>query len=201
MLTFREAHGRTSRRGVALIVTAVAGLAVSAVIAPAAMARPVEQTSYHNVGSFVLDDLCEGMRINVEFDDSGHVLGRVTGRDRTLRYTVTGHVTSTWTNLETGRAMTFNVSHVDQDVRVSDNGDGTISILTHHVNNERAYGPDGSFEYVEPGVTEMLVILDYGGTLLDPSDDTFVDEMFVAHHGGKPGTERDFCEDFRTLTG
>lgn len=182
------------------VALATALIAASAGIPMPAQAQPIEQGRYHEIGSFVLEDLCDDLRIHVEFDDTGHVLARITGQDDTVRYTVTGHVRSTWTNLETGRAMTFKASHVEQDLRVSDNGDGTISLLTHHLNAERAYGPDGRLAYVEPGVTEVLVILDYNGTLTDPSDDIFVSETFLAHHGGKPGTERDFCADFRTLT-
>lgn len=167
---------------------------------PSAEARPIEQFRYHEAGSFVLDDLCSDLQINVEFDDVGHVLGRVTGPDGALRYTVTGRVSSTWTNLATGRAMTFSASHVAQDVRATVHDDGTVSILVHDIYSERALGPDGRFVYVEGGITEMLVVLDYGGTLTDPSDDTFVSETFISQHGAKPGNERDFCEDFRTLT-
>ena len=114
--------------------------------------------------------------------------GRVVGNG-TLRYTVTHHGQSSWTNLVTGRAFTLVWNYLDQDLRVTVNGDGTLTILGHSPG-------DGQLLDNKPGLFTWLTRIDYGGTLADPSDDVFLGTTFLSG----PAVYGGFCEDFRALT-
>ena len=106
----------------------VAGMAFAAIggaVAPA-QARPTEHFEFNDEFGYVTE-AC-GLHVGVDGHESGVVNGRVVG-NRTLRYTVTHHGSSTWTNLSTGRAFTFIWNYIDQDVRVTNNGDGTLTIF------------------------------------------------------------------------
>jgi hypothetical protein len=60
---------------------------------------------------------------------------------------------------------------------------------------ERTYGPDHPLLDVHSGLTTWVVVIDYNGTLLDPSDDKFVSLTFLkASHG------LDVCSVFPELT-
>lgn len=192
-----QAKGSLMRRWHRALAAATTSCVAVAGGMAAAEGRPYEHLAFEDQGAFVTN-FCGDPGIKVKFRDWGTVVGRVTGPQQTLRYTVTHHVRSTWTNQVTKRAMTFQVSVLEQDLRVTE-ADGRLTILHHTVINERAWGPDGKLAYVEPGVTTWRIVLDGHGTI-DPEDDTFISETMLVHHGGKPGLQRDFCRDFQALT-
>jgi hypothetical protein len=183
----------------------LASAMVSAGIAAAAtsaQAKPYEQFRFHEEGSQVIDGYCGDLRVRGEFHDSGVLVARTTGPDGTLRYTQSHHGGATTTNLATGKAFTVTWNYTVQDVRVTVNGDGTMSILSQFPGPEKTYGPDGQLLNTSGGTYRELVIIDYGGTLADPSDDTFVSAEVVSEHGGKPQPDSStpFCDLFRELT-
>jgi hypothetical protein len=183
------------RLGVAVVVIAgVAGAATSA------QAQPFDQFHYDESGGEVIDGFCGDLQVSTEFHDSGVVVGRVTGRDRTLRYTQTRHGEVTWTNVATGKGFTAIWNVTNQDLRATVNGDGTLSIFWQITGPEKLYGPDGERLYTAVGNTTWLTIIDYGGTLTDPSDDVVVDTAFLGLHGPPP-PDTDFCDAFHALTG
>jgi len=164
-------------------------------------AKPYEQIRFDEQGSDVVTDFCGDLSVRIDLHDQGVVVGPPAGADRLARDTQTHHGGSTITNLATGRAFTFTWNHDNQEVRVTDNGDGTISILTQVPGPEMTYGPDGELLFTNGGTFRLLTTLDHGGTPSDPTDDTFVSEEVVSSHGGKPQPDLDCCEQFRTLTG
>ena len=166
--------------------------AIGGAVTPA-QARPTEHFKFDDEFGFVTE-AC-GLQVGVDGHESGVINGRVVG-NRTLRYTETHHGESTWTNLATGRAFTFIWNYIDQDLRVTDNGDGTLTILGHSPGAERTYGPDGQLLDNKPGLFRWLTTIDYGGTLTDPSDDVFLGITFLSG----PAVYGNFCEDFRALT-
>jgi hypothetical protein len=184
------------RFGGAVAVVAMA----AALMATPSEAKPLEQFRFNDQFSQVIDGYCGDLQVLSEFHDSGVLVGRTTGRDRTPRYTQSHHGGVTTTNLATGRATTITWDYTVQDVRVTNNGDGTISILTQIPGPERLYGPDGELVYTSGGTYRVLTVVDYGGTLSDPSDDTFVSETVVSSNGGRPQPDINYCEAFHTLT-
>jgi hypothetical protein len=188
---------RTYLGGVSATAALFAGIGGAAT---SALAKPYEQIRFGEQNSEVIDGYCGDLQVGTDFHDSGVVVGRVTGPDGTLRYTQSHHGGGTITNLATGKAFTITWNYTNQDVRVTDNGDGTIRILSQIPGPEKTYGPDGRLLFTNGGTFRLLTILDYGGTLTNPSDDTFVSETVMSSNGGKPQPDFDFCDQFHTLT-
>ena len=186
------------RHGMLALATTFAAGAGAPAAAPAA---PYEQIVYDAQGSQVIKRYCGDQRVRLDFHDQGSLVGRITGRDGMLRYTQTHHGGATITNLATGLSFTLTWNYVNQDLRVTDNGDGTLTIITQIPGPETYYGPDGERVYIDGGTMRLLLIIDHGGTPLDPSDDTFVSETLLSSSGGPAQPTFDFCQSFRTLTG
>jgi hypothetical protein len=178
-----------------LLVSASLVLAM-AIPTTSAQAKPTDQFRFADHDSYVLGDFCGDIPVRVEFSERGSGVGRFAGRGRQLRYTVTHHGAATYTNLDTGRAFTFAWNYIDQDKRVTDNGDGTLSILGNSPGSERVKGPDGKLLDVKAGLFRWVVVLEDEGTPTDPSDDTFVSITFLSG----PDVYTELCDDFRALT-
>ena len=58
------------------------------------------------------------------------------------------------------------------DLNVTDNGDGTLTILVLATGNGILYGPDGKAITRNPGQIRFEVVIDHGGTPSDPLDDS-----------------------------
>ena len=127
--------------------------------------------------------------------------GRPAGKERFLRYTVSHHGGSTHTNLATRRAFTFVWNYLEQEIKVTDNGDGTVSVLSQLPGPETIYGPDGQLVSTNGGTMRLLTILDLAGTPLDPTDDQSVSQTLVSANGGTPQPDTRLCDSFHTLTG
>jgi hypothetical protein len=183
------------------VLTVVGTLGVMAVVAGGpATARPYEQLRFHDQGTYVLSD-CGDLSVRIDFEDQGALVGRVVRRETELRYTVSHHGGSTITNLATGLAFRFDWNYLDQDLRSTDNGDGTVTVLTQVPGPERVFGPDGQLLATSGGTMRLELVLDYSGTLLDPTDDTLLSEELVSSNGGRPQDDTSFCDLFVALTG
>lgn len=141
-------------------------------------AQPVDHFRFHDHEEYVMRDVCGRVDAAVVFDERGMGRGRVTHHDQ-LRYTVTHHGSSIWTNTATGRSFTFVWNYLDEDMRVTVHKNGTMSVLGRTGGSERIYGPDHELLDVHSGLTTWIVIIDYHGTLLDPRDDEFVRIRFL----------------------
>jgi hypothetical protein len=93
-----------------------------------------------------------------------------------------GHPANTVTSVE--RA-------IRKDLRVTDNGDGTLTILELSTGLATLYGPDGPAMGRNPGQVRFEFVVDHGGTPTDPSDDVLLEENLVK---GSTGRNADFCE-------
>ena len=76
---------------------------------------------------------------------------------------------------------------INHDLRVTDNGDGTLTILFQATGNDVIYGADGKAIGRNPGQIRLEFLVDHGGTPTDPSDDVFLAEGIVK---GSTGPER-----------
>jgi|tagenome__1003787_1003787.scaffolds.fasta_scaffold19997170_2 hypothetical protein len=179
-----------------LLVSAALVLAM-ATATTTAQAKPTDQFRFADYDSYVINDFCGDIAVRVVFSERGSGVGRLAGRGRQLRYTVTHHGQATYTNLASGRKFTFAWNYLDQDKRVTDNGDGTLSILGMSPGSERVKGPDGKLLDVKAGLFRWVVVLDHGGTPTDPIDDEFVSITFLSG----PDVYTELCDDFRRLTG
>jgi hypothetical protein len=79
----------------------------------------------------------------------------------------------------------------DKDQRVTDNGDGTLTILVLATGNAVLYGEEGEAIARNPGQIRYELLIDHGGTPNDPSDDEFVE--FLGEVKGSTGRSDDYC--------
>ena len=90
-----------------------------------------------------------------------------------------------------GTPVAFSLALADKDLRVTDNGDGTLTILVLSTGNIAVYGPDGKALARNPGQVRFELLVDHGGTPTDPSDDEFLE--FLGLVKGSTGRTDDFC--------
>src|SRR5829696_8781569 len=189
---------RGSRRGIAALAGCVIALAAAVPVA----AGQFEKGHFHDVGEEVQEDFCDVEDFDVihSWDISGSFNG-VTHQGL-VRFRESGRGTNVFTNPETGRSYTqvFNVA--TRDKAVTDNADGTLTILVQGSGSEKWYDGDGQMVLMNPGMSRWEILVDNAGTPSDPTDDEFIE--FVQDI--KPSTGRNdsegrvFCEDFFLFT-
>jgi hypothetical protein len=101
-------------------------------------------------------------------------------------------ITNVYANMANGTAVTEQVTTVFKDLRVTDNGDGTVTILVLATGNAVVRGPDGKAIARNPGQIRFEALIDNGGTPSDPSDDEFLDVLRDVKES--TGRNDDFCE-------
>lgn len=181
---------------------AVAALLAGAATSPAA-AKPIDQDNFHDETSTVIEEFCGDLTVREDFVIDGTVLFNPHGRDGLAYYAEQVHFTQSWTNLANGKSLTHVSSTLSKDLKVTDNGDGTLTILVLATGSFKVYGPDGELLFKDPGQIRFELLIDHGGTPSDPSDD--VELEFLGLVKGSTGRNdlqgRDFCEDIHTYIG
>ena len=87
--------------------------------------------------------------------------------------------------------MTSSATVRDKDQRITDNGDGTLTILVLATGNAVLYAEGGDAIARNPGQVRYELLIDHGGTPTDPSDDEFVE--FLGDVKGSTGRTDDYC--------
>ena len=171
--------------------------------ATAAAAKPLEHEHFTDVSSQVITDFCGDLTVREDVDVSGMFLFNARGRDGIPYATATVHGSVSWTNLANGKTMTQVFNFVDKDLKITDNGDGTLTIRVMSAGGSKVLGPDGKLLFKDSGLIWFEVLIDHGGTLTDASDDEFLEFLGVVK--GSTGTNdlegRDFCEDIHEFIG
>ena len=172
-----------------------AGLAAvgSMALPTGASAEPIERGKFHDEGTFIDHDFCEvaGLDVQGDFVFDNHFLVNPHGPDGLIYFQENFRVTTVYTNLANDNTVTEVVNGVGKDLRVTDNGDGTLTILELSTGFATLYGPDGKAIGRNPGQVRFEFVVDHGGTPTDPSDDVLLEERMVK---GSTGRSDDFCE-------
>jgi hypothetical protein len=156
---------------VALPVTLAAVLAAT----PAAAATAPEHFSSSD--SFVLEDFSgSGLSVQLDVDARGTFVGNTRGAAGLFYGQSMVRQTLTFTNLANDLSISYVGHFVNKDQRVTDNGDGTLTILVLSAGGQRVLagsqqlqGSGGSMTYE--------VLIDHAGTPSDPSDDEFLETL------------------------
>lgn len=74
------------------------------------------------------------------------------------------------TNLDNGKTMTRYASFHNKDLRIVDNGDGTLTIVAQGTGARRVFGPDGRLWILDAAALTFELVVDTNGTQ-DPFDD------------------------------
>lgn len=172
---------------------AVAAL-ITGALASAALGRPIEHIKqFHHEGTAVVEDFCgiEGLDVRIDFVADGSLLAK-TKRGGDLAYFLE-HVSETGvhTSLANGKSVTQVSRGINQDMLVTDNGDGTLTILAKSVGVDVLYDSDGNVLARNSGQTRVEFLIDHAGTPSDPSDDEFLEFLGVVK--GSTGRNDDFC--------
>jgi hypothetical protein len=159
----------------------------------AASAGQVVRETIHEEGTNVIDDFCgvEGLTVEESAVIDARVKAVPHGRDRLVYFQSHGKFTQVITNLANGRSVTTVAKALEKDLRVTNNGDGTLTIIIIATGNAAVYGENGKAIGRNPGQTRLELIVDHGGTPSDPADDV---ELSLRVVRDSTGRNDDFCE-------
>jgi hypothetical protein len=179
-----------SRKLVAMLACCVAA---SAALVGGASARQIFQERFHDEGGLIHENFCgvAGLTVSDDFVIDGKVRAVPHGPDGLAYFLQTSKETSVVTNVANGKAVTFVAKATVKDLKVTDNGDGTLTIVAMGVGSDTLYGPDGTAIARNPGQIRFEVLIDDGGTPSDPSDDEFIADRGLVK--GSTGRNDDFC--------
>jgi hypothetical protein len=173
---------------------AVAGLAAvaSVSLATGALAQPIREGGVFQETD-IIDDFCGVSGLTVQLDST------VDARFMLIPHGPDGlgyglehvKVTNVFTNVANGNAVTEEVTTLSKDLQVTDNGDGTLTILVLATGNAVVYGPDGKAIARNPGQVRFEILVDDAGTPSDPSDNEFLDFLGIVKES--TGRTDDFC--------
>jgi PAS domain-containing protein len=168
--------------------------AASLALAGAAWTQPLERGTFHEEFTDVDDAFCDiaGLTVQEDVVVDGRFLVNPHGPDGLVYFMDSLHISRTFTNLDNGNAITAVERTLFKDLRVTDNGDGTLTVLVLGTGNSTAYGQDGKAIARNPGQLRFEVLVDHAGTPDDPSDDEFLD--FLGFVKESTGRTDDFCD-------
>lgn len=168
------------------------GAAVVLAFATGASAGQVHTETIHDEGTILLEDFCDepGLTVEIAFvlEIRVHIVPH--GRDRLDYFLQHGTRTEVITNAANGRFVTSTATVIEKDLRITDNGDGTLTILVLATGNAVLYGADGTALARNPGQTRFELVIDQAGTPDDPFDDELVSQTVVKESTGRSD---DFC--------
>jgi hypothetical protein len=170
------------------------GATAAVTLAATAGAGQVFRETIHDEDTLVLEDFCDqpGLTVEVAFvlDLRLHVVPH--GRDRLPYFLQHGTRTEVLTNPANGKSLTSVAKVIEKDLRVTDNGDGTLTVLILATGNAVLYGENGKAIARDPGQIRLEFLFDHGGTPDDPFDDEFLADLGVVK--GPTGRSDDYCE-------
>jgi hypothetical protein len=169
-------------------------LLAALVAAMSAQAEPgrVFKESIHIEDFNEIEGFCEtDMVVQSHFVADLKVKAMPRGRDGLIYFANHLSITETFTNEANSNTVVSTVKAIDKDLRVTDNGDGTLTILVLTTGNAVIYNSDGKAIGRNPGQVRFELVVDHGGTPNDPTDDTEISFEVVKESTGRTD---DFCE-------
>ena len=181
-------------------------IALAALLAFPPGTLAAQPTAVHDAWDFTdtITDACGVPGLTVEEHFTGEVDGFYKFVDgRSFPFTSV-HVSffNTFTG-PNGKVVTVSADRREQDARIVDNGDGTITITSFGSGGSRFYDRNGKFVLKDPGEARFAFDIDYNGTPGDPDDDVEVPDSFRivrSSTGHSDFSNRDFCADLVAFT-
>ena len=159
-----------------------------------ASARQIDSGPIDEVTVVEEENFCGVEGLTVEFVT--HAVGRFHvvshGRNQLPYFGANLKITEVVTNVDNGNSVMSIGTTRDKDQRVTDNGDGTFTILVLATGNAVLYGPDGKAIARNPGQVRFEILIDNNDTPTNPDDDTFLDVLGEVKES--TGRNDDFCE-------
>jgi hypothetical protein len=180
-------------------LAAAGALALLGVAASSASAAVIANRHFVDSGTEVFD-FCPDINAEISWNDRVHELIRSHGPDGLVYFKANVHGTTVFTNLDTGGTYTNTYNFTDRDLKIVNNGDGTLTITIANSGSFKWYDADGNRVLKGAGQFRAELTVDYMGTLTDPSDDVELDFVVVKNAGQDETAGRDFCEDLALFT-
>jgi hypothetical protein len=174
-------------------LTLLLAATAAAVFATTAAAGQALRETIHVEDTFVETNFCDipglTVRTSLVLDIRVHAVPH--GPDGLLYFVQHGTERDVFTNVANGKSLTSVVLVNEKDKRITDNGDGTLTILIMATGNATLYGANGKAIARNPGQLRFGLLIDHGGTPNDPSDDEVIEDLGVTK--GSTGRSDDFC--------
>ena len=158
-------------------------------MAPAEAAPPTRITEPVDF-TFMDDDFC-GAGLSVEVMGVGEERVQVAERRGETYFSAQVNLDVTYTNTATGVTITTREISRFRDLHVTDNGDGTLTVVNFGTGFAMQYDSDGRIIGKNTGQLRFETTIDLNGTPDDFEDDTVISESVIL---GSTGTNDDFCE-------
>jgi hypothetical protein len=161
------------RRSRTIVLVAAVATVGSATLTSIAEAKPFGER-FHEETSEVVTDFCGEPGLTVRFDRvaDGRFQGVAHGPDKLIYFADHVAFTSVLTNPANGNMLTDKGRVLTKDLKVVDNGDGTLTVTILATGPFTLYSPDGKAIARDPGQIRFALLIDHAGTPTDPSDDT-----------------------------
>jgi hypothetical protein len=195
------------KRRAMVAVAAVAGIAALAVVAlagPAQAGPPLQKLHFHDDVTEVEENFCGVPDLSVEIHEvvDGTFKFNTTGKNDVPHLVGTSHGTVSFTNLTTLKSFTNVFNGPDKTLKITNNGDGTATVIQLITGGGKWLGPDGKVVFKDSGQIRLQHVIDFNDTPLDLTDDVTLSTELIKGSTGTNDTEgRDFCEDFLAITG
>lgn len=169
----------------AALVSVVAASSLVLVAGSPATARVIERGEIHQRFSGVDENFCgAGLAVAFGFKVDGRYQVKTRGRDGVGYYMDHVRVVAEFTDLATGKtAKDIQPNTLSKDLKVTDNGDGTLTLIVLLTGGARTYGDDGKLIAKNDGQVRFRIVVDA---------ETF-EELSRELIFGSTGTNDDFC--------
>ena len=164
-----------------------------------AVAAPLDKGHFHDVYTDFFD--CDGTPTQVDGDVYVNFVFVKHGPGLAYyRESVRG--TQVYTNLDNHGTLTEVFTVHSMDLEVTDNGDGTLTIISLQTGGYRIYDTNGKLVLKDPGQIRTQALIGDNGTPDDPFDDVFLEDLgLIKGSTGRNDTQgRDFCDDLRQFS-
>lgn len=158
-------HSRTLRFGAILAL----GVATAVMLAAVADAGPPFRDTIHDEATFVEDDFCDvsGLTVQIARTVDIRVQAVAHGPDELEHFLAHGTTTEVLTNLGNDTSLRSVADVFEKDLRVTDNLDGTLTVLIMATGNAVLYGENGKAIARNPGQTRFEILFADDGTFLE----------------------------------
>ena len=155
-------------------------------------AKVIDKGPIHDKFSERIRNFCDvaGLAVRNDVTVDGRYAFRSHGPDGLAYLQTHLRVHGVYTNVANQEYVTEKVTLMEKDLRVTDNGDGTLTILVLATGNAAVY-ENGKAIARNPGQFRYEILIDHGGTPTDPADDVFIE--FVRVVKDSTGRTDDFC--------
>lgn len=168
----------------------VAPLLAISPASPASSAPPHFETITEPLSNH-FEDFCGVEGLSVDQSGTFHSRLKILTKRSGIVYFME-HITTDeiLTGVTSGRSVRIHTAFLAKDLRIVDNGDGTITITQLLTGPSTVYGEDGKAIARDPGQVRFRIVLDTNGTLGNPDDDI---ELSFELIKGSTGRSDDYC--------